>query len=442
MKCIKCGIDNDLRNRTVYQGCCKNCRHPFVFEPTAGKLNITDMMFAKAITDLSLDHTLFFTPKQLFYLLNNRLRSDSFNVALIIFQYIFFSIWATVFFGGILYIIGAFISAIFGISLAPLLDGRSFIIVLVFYNLRCIFYLFNQSKLPKNNIRTRRNAAKMLIFLGIIIIVGGILSVSMVGFTIAAAMGSLSIYLGIQGINQTDIAQEFLCNRGMFQQWLDRWQAINGSIEKLLPPPREEISPADIDPDITAYSFDRLVVCDSSKIAQILIANNFHFENNCAILSITGYPQSIFEVTMQMLRRNPNLQVYALHDCSPRGLGLVNRLRDSPQWFANTNIAIIDIGLTPRQIMATKRGIFIQSTEESALAARKLPSEIRQSLSDKEIQWLELGNFVELESFTPKRLIQVLNKCISRTKNFTGEENDFWTIDDSSGDLYLVQSFG
>ena len=429
MKCIECGIDNNLKDRTANQGSCKNCRHPFVFEPTTKDApKITDPMFAKAVTDLSLDNTLFFTPKQLFYLLDNRLRGKSFTVAGFVFIYIFFSIWSTLFFGSML-------SSLFG--------NMSFIIVFIFYNLICILYLFNQSKSPKNNKRTRRNAAQMLIFLGIIIIVGGILSVSMVGFTIAAAIGFLSIYLGIKGINQTDITQEFLFDRRMFQQWLERWQYINGDIEKLLSPPREEISPADIDPDITAYSFDRLVVCDSSKIAQILIANNFHFENNCAILSITGYPQSIFKVTMQMLRRNPNLQVYALHDCSPRGLGLVNRLRDSPQWFANTDIAIIDIGLRPRHIMATKRGIFIQSTEESALAARKLPSEIRQSLSDKEIQWLELGNFVELESFTPKRLIQVLNRSISRTKYFADEENDFWIIDgSSSGDLYLIQSFG
>ncbi|NER20059.1 MAG: hypothetical protein F6J86_09815 [Symploca sp. SIO1B1] len=29
------------------------------------------------------------------------------------------------------------------------------------------------------------------------------------------------------------------------------------------------------DPDVTAYSFDRVVICQSDAIAQMLIANNF-----------------------------------------------------------------------------------------------------------------------------------------------------------------------
>ncbi|MEO3706033.1 hypothetical protein [Trichormus azollae] len=80
---------------------------------------------------------------------------------------------------------------------------------------------------------------------------------------------------------------------------------------------------------MTAYTFNRLVVCDNSSVAQLLIANNFHFESNCAILSITGCPQRIFSTTMQMLRPNPDLKVYALHDYSPKGISLAHRLRTS-----------------------------------------------------------------------------------------------------------------
>ena len=72
MKCVRCGTDNNLRDRTNNQGRCKNCNHPFVFEPSAVtdyRLMFTDPFFAKAINDISDQNRLYFTPKQLFYLL-------------------------------------------------------------------------------------------------------------------------------------------------------------------------------------------------------------------------------------------------------------------------------------------------------------------------------------------------------------------------------------
>ena len=93
---------------------------------------------------------------------------------------------------------------------------------------------------------------------------------------------------------------------------------------------------------MTAYSFEGLVVSYSSSVAQLLIANNFHFENNCAILSITDYPQSIFCTTVQMLHRNPDLKVYGLQSCSPKGISLAHPLRTSENSFLNSNMTITD----------------------------------------------------------------------------------------------------
>ncbi len=433
MKCIRCGTDNNLKDRTANQGCCKNCSHPFVFEPTTmGTIKITDPMFAKAKEKISINNTLFFTPKQLLYFLDNRLRNKSFNLLSLVFGYIFWTIFVAGF-------IGAILSDSFG--------GNFFLIVVLIANIVYIFYLFKQSNSRKINNKGRKNAAKGLqIIGGIILTIGILISTSVLNsftaFTISVILGMTSIYLGIKQLPLTKLSQDFLFDNSQFQQWLNRWQQINGSINNILPTPREQTLPASINPDVTAYSFDRLVVCDSANIAQILIANNFHFENNCAILSITGYPQSIFATTMEMLRRNPNLQVYAFHDCSPRGVSLIHNLHTSPQWFADSNIAIIDVGLTPRQIMSTKRGMFIQSSTNSAQAARQLAPEIRDSLSAEELQWLETGNFVELESFTPQRLINILNRGIAGTRTLVSDDSSLLSVDDGSDSIYYVESFG
>jgi hypothetical protein len=56
MKCIQCGTDNNLKDRTANQGRCSKCNHAFVFEPTAmGAVTFTDPFFAKAIADISVN---------------------------------------------------------------------------------------------------------------------------------------------------------------------------------------------------------------------------------------------------------------------------------------------------------------------------------------------------------------------------------------------------
>lgn len=109
-----------------------------------------------------------------------------------------------------------------------------------------------------------------------------------------------------------------------------------------------------LEPDIADYSFDRAVICDRARTVDILLANNYHFENNCAVLSVEGYPAGPFETVLGMLKRNPKLQVFALHDATPVGCRLAHRLATEPEWFAGQT-RVIDVGLhpfTPRRFAA------------------------------------------------------------------------------------------
>jgi hypothetical protein len=436
MKCVRCGTDNNLSDRTAHSGRCKNCNHPFAFEPSAvtdNRFKFTDPFFAKAIDDISANNTLYFTPKQFLYLLDRRFKKVSSGLWL--FSYLFFSVWTTGFFGGFL-------------SLA--IGESSFIIVWIIFNIGFVINLFRASSSSKLTYKGRKSAARGLqVVGGLLLAIGIILSTvvlkSFSVFGITVVIGMLSIYLGTrQQLRLTRMSETFLVEPNQFQDWVYRWQQVNEPISKMLPFPREEIAPNAVSPDISAYSFDRAVICDSAAIAQMLIANNFHFENNCAVLSITGYPQSIFETVMQMLNRNPDLKVYALHDASPRGVGLVHRLRTSPNWFQNSNAMIYDLGLLPRQIFSA-RNVFIQASEDAAQQARLLPPEVRQSLSSDELAWLETGKFVELESFTPQRIIQVLNQGITRSQD-TGAGDSLVLIDGGGdgggGYIYAADSFG
>ncbi|MFM2060374.1 MAG: hypothetical protein RLZZ507_44 [Cyanobacteriota bacterium] len=432
MKCINCGTDNNLKDRTANNGRCKECNHPFAFEPTTmGNVKITDPMFAKILADISANDTLYFTPKQLLYFLENRLRRKSFQPLGFGFIYLFFNVWVTGFLGGVTS------------SFLP----NSFVITNLVYQAGVILYLFKNTTSSKLNSARRKANARTLQLVGIgILVVGILVSLGLNSFpifTVVVILGMLSIFLGTRQLGKVgNLPQEFLIPQSYVDGWLENWQTINGRIDKVLPAPQEQIAPASINPDVTAYSFDRLVVCDSANIAQLLIANNFHFENNCAVLSINGYPQSIFNTTIKMLRRNPNLQVFALHDCSPKGVSLVHRLRTSENWFLNSDVTIIDIGLLPRQIIANKRGMFIQNSASLAKKATELPLEIRQTLSAEELAWLDAGNFVELESFSPQMLIKVLRSGISGSLNLASDDSSMILIGDGGNDIYMVESFG
>ncbi|WP_421655992.1 hypothetical protein [Leptothermofonsia sp. ETS-13] len=327
------------------------------------------------------------------------------------------------------------------------------ILGLILNDLPFIVYLYSNSQSSRGNHRSRRQAARGLQVIGGITLVAGSfasfisfinslpLGVTAAGVT-AALLGILAIVLGrLQLSKQSWLAQTFLTTQDRFYYWVIRWQQINGSIEKMLSPPQQDSPPAPVNSEITAYSFDRLVVCDRPEIAQLLIANNFHFENNCAILSITGYPPTIFNTAMEMLRRNPDLKVYALHDCTAQGIGLMHQLRSNPDWFPDRNIAVIDVGLSPRQVLSTP-GLFVQNSVRAANAAKQMPPEVRQLLSPDEVAWLEAGNFVELESFTPQRLIHVLNRGIAGSREL-GDSNDGSIIFlGDSGGYYASDSFG
>jgi hypothetical protein len=442
MKCIKCDTDNILKDRTANSGRCKICNHPFVFEPTTMTgVKVTDPQFKKAIEAVSSNNTLFFTPTQLAYVLDSRVRRTSVKLILssIPVFYIMANIFGTAFGVFVMAAILGMVSRITGKSISP-----EFILIVTSLIVQgfAIYWLFKNAVSSQYDNRGRRRIAQYLRILGFIILFVGtfasvVIAQSFFLFSVVVCMGIGAVYLSGLRLAQPISSQEFLFKNSDFQDWLKRWQVVNQEMPKLLPSPRQQLSSTVVNPDVTAYSFDRLVVCDRSEIAQLLISNNFHFENNCAVLSIAGYPESIFDTTMQMLHRNPNLKVYVVHDCSPKGMGLVQRLKSSDRWFKDRNVLMIDIGLTPRQVLSAK-GIFIQTSAESARDAAQTNRSQWEGLAPDEIKWLEAGNYVELESFTPQRLIQVINRGIAGSRDLSYDDG----YSGSDGFISSSDSFG
>lgn len=346
MKCIKCQTDNKLKERTANSGRCIKCRHPFTFDPKAGAgVDFTDTLFANAVAKTSVNNTLFFTPRQLFYSVENRRLSTTKKVQGC---------------GCILIVISI-------VSIIAFFSTRSAVFLLGFFLLLGAGIALMKESVAKRLLKNKPKEAK----------------------------GSPD----------------------QFKGWIETWVKNNGAIEKLLPPPQAKKEKAKISDDIKAYSFDRVIVCERATTAQFLIANNFHFEHNCAVLSGDHYPQNIFDTVMEMLRRNPSLKVYALHNASAAGVQLAYHLTHDPAWFKDwSGVEVFDIGLMPRQVIGKR--MFVEKSEGSAqFAKQNLAVGVRLRLRVEELRWLEEGHYVDVESLAPQALLRMVTQGIALSRD-------------------------
>ncbi|KAB2849463.1 MAG: hypothetical protein F9K44_07865 [Hyphomicrobiaceae bacterium] len=186
----------------------------------------------------------------------------------------------------------------------------------------------------------------------------------------------------------------------------NRWCSINGAPAGVITRQPQLLASAVTEADIGDYSFDRAVICDRARTVDLLLANNFHFENNCAVLSIDGYPQGPFQIVKKMLMRNPKLQVYAIHDATPKGCAAAHRLAFDKDWFAG-KIKVVDLGLRPRHAKPF-RGL-LHPADTRVLSAG-------EGIEPGEVDWLRTYR-LEIAAARPEQVLKRLFRGIQAHAN-------------------------
>ncbi|MGD1940090.1 MAG: hypothetical protein ACFB0G_02145 [Leptolyngbyaceae cyanobacterium] len=423
MKCSQCHTNNRLKERIAYAGRCKNCRHPFVLGATSrpSPPRLTDVFFQRTIANLSAGGSLSFTHKQLFYSLNRRLlgrthwlfrprerRSPSppmtrrLNLLTAIAAIALIGLGAALLHQGItaFYFEGlgvGLLLAIGGMGLALQVPGHSSVIALLAGGIGLWLGWFY--------------ARPAGVAIGAVLLLVGLLLLALAGWHWRQSRRPTAArVLPIRG----PAVQQLPISAAYCDEILHQWAAVNGPLPLLTQRPWPVSSVPRLTPDLTLYSFDRVLVCDTDAIAQFLIANNFHFERNCPVLSVNGYPARIFTTLLAMLRRNPELRVYALHDATPAGVAMAYQLQTSPAWFANSTVRIYDLGLSPRQVFDNRK-MFVQKSA-AAVTVPTMPKAVRSLLTADELRWLQAGRYVELESFLPRTLLQIAAQGIAASR--------------------------
>ena len=224
---------------------------------------------------------------------------------------------------------------------------------------------------------------------------------------VGVGLGSVLAIFAVRAALRADIR----VSQHDFDAMWTQWCAAHGTPRRVIHrrPPNALAPARTLEPDIPSYSFDRAVICDRARTVDLLLANNFHFENNCAVLGEGGYPAQAFEVVRKMLKNNPRLVVYVLHDATPSGCGLAHRVAQEEAWFAG-RVRVVDVGLRPAHAFAL-RGLWLRQRGQ-VVRERELGG-----LSRAERVWLSKGWTMELAVIKPEQVIKRLYRAISEDRS-------------------------
>jgi DNA-directed RNA polymerase subunit RPC12/RpoP len=262
----------------------------------------------------------------------------------------------------------------------------------------------------------------------VMIAIGGILMVValVVGSFVPGVLGVGFLFFGAL-LAFAKTPEGLTLDARTFDQLYTRWVAAHGAPAKLIEPRSAAQLPApEMAAELEQYSFDRAVICDRPETVDLLLGNDFHFENNCAVLTVDGYPRHAAPTVRKMLRQNPRIEVFALHDATPDGCALAHTLRHDPEWFGGTDVRIYDVALRPAQ--AAKMPTLIVKETRAVMP--------HPSLSETERRWLE-QHWMSLAALSPEQLIKRLYRAINRMPEITASTGDAGA---TSGDAIILWS--
>jgi hypothetical protein len=244
-------------------------------------------------------------------------------------------------------------------------------------------------------LRGRHRHARWI--LGCIALAFFVLAFAWAGFVLFAIIASIGAVMAISKRSNTTVRLDV-----DFDSMWSRWVEVHGAPDGFIirKPPAQSAKPRALPEDIHHYSFDRAVITDRPETVDLLLANNFHFENNCAVLTKKGYPEEAFGTVRAMLKQNPKLLVYVLHDATIEGCTLSHALK-SERWFQE-GARIVDVGLRPEHARPF-RGLWQLSMDPASPAS---------GLSASDQEWLSKYS-VELSVIRPEQVIKRLFRAMS-----------------------------
>lgn len=136
---------------------------------------------------------------------------------------------------------------------------------------------------------------------------------------------------------------------------VDRWQKSPLRTDKLLTEPSLSAPPPNwSEADIYDYGVERILIVQRDLLVDVFVRNQFHTEQKALVVSETGYPAYLTRVVDRLLAETPDLPVALLHDSTPDGIQMKDRLLSAAP-YRLTEASLLDVGLFPRDVARMPR---------------------------------------------------------------------------------------
>jgi len=144
------------------------------------------------------------------------------------------------------------------------------------------------------------------------------------------------------------------------------WKARE-PIPRLLEEPRLHQPPPDWkEPDIYAYGAERLIICQHDLLVDWLVLNEFHLNERSLVLSESGYPEYLLGPVQELLRAQPDMPIFLLHDGTPLGTAMNERILKNPKFEVGSH-PIVDLGLYADDVRKLRLPSFLRRQDQLAV---------------------------------------------------------------------------
>jgi len=176
------------------------------------------------------------------------------------------------------------------------------------------------------------------------------------GTSVGEAAAGLAIPFGLAALIASALVSTAVAVRSKppdparLERWVARWERVHGPLPGLIRGAGSGPAPDDGERD----DVERVLIVDRDVLVDLFVRNGFDRSWRAVVVSASGYPSASADRARLLLQERSELPVVLVHDSTPRGVELADRLARSELLPLGDGRQVHDAGLAPEDTLRIK----------------------------------------------------------------------------------------